>query len=108
MSNERTQLISAGRSAVPFILSLLALGWLIFPTLQGIAAAGSSLTNLFPRAFAGRCFSGSDRSGVSAAWGQAGHPLWLPPFILALIGYGLGDIGIQAIQQIVVALLFGC
>lgn len=111
MPIERIQLAGVGRTATPFILSLLALVWLIFPTLQGIVSRWFKFDESYSHGLllaavslvlVGRtCLRHGAKPGF--------YPLWLLPFILALIGYGLGDIlRIQAIQQIVVVpLLLG-
>ena len=105
MPNERTQSIHVLRNTIPFALTLLALGWLIFPTVQGIVSRWFKFDESYSHGLlllavslflTGRtCLRYRVRPGF--------YPLWLIPFLLALIGYGLGDIlRIQAVQQIVV------
>lgn len=100
-----------GRLSLPFILAYAALTWLVFPTLEGIFSRwlkfdesySHGLLMLAVSAFlvVRTCLAHPVRPGF--------YPVWLLPFFLALVGYGLGDIlRIQAIQEIVIVpLLLG-
>ena len=111
MPNERTQSIHVLRNTIPFALSLLALGWLIFPTVQGIVSRWFKFDESYSHGLLLLAVSLflTGRTCLRYRVQPGFYPLWLIPFLLALIGYGLGDIlRIQAVQQIVVVpLLLG-
>ncbi|QFS86939.1 MULTISPECIES: exosortase [unclassified Marinobacter] len=111
MPNERTQSIHVLRNTIPFALSLLALGWLIFPTVQGIVSRWFKFDESYSHGLLLLAVSLflTGRTCLRYRLQPGFYPLWLIPFLLALIGYGLGDIlRIQAVQQIVVVpLLLG-
>lgn len=108
---ERIQWVHAGRLLFPFALSFAALAWLIFPTLEGIVSRWFKFDESYSHGLlmlavsvflvVRACLSHPVRTGF--------YPIWLLPFSVALLGYGLGDIlRIQALREIVVVpLLLG-
>lgn len=111
MNLERTQLVNTGRSLVPFLLAFSALVWLIFPTLESIVSRWFRFDESYSHGlllFAVSVFL-VVRTCLMHRFRPGFYPLWIVPFVLALIGYGLGDIlRIQAAREIVVVpLLLG-
>ncbi|MCR8915832.1 exosortase/archaeosortase family protein [Marinobacter panjinensis] len=111
MTLERMQWAQVGRLMLPFVLSFAALAWLTFPTLEGIVSRWLKFDESYSHGLlmlavslflvVRTCLNHPVRPGF--------YPIWLLPFFLALIGYGLGDIlRIQAARELVVVpLLLG-
>lgn len=111
MALERMQWVHVGRLLVPFVLSFSALAWLIFPSLEGIVSRWVKFDESYSHGLlmlavsiflvVRACLNHPVRPGF--------YPVWLVPFLLAILGYGLGDIlRIQALREIVVVpLLLG-
>jgi len=99
------------QAVLPFIVLFGALSLLIWPALEGIVSRWFKLDESYSHGFLLLLVSGIlvVRTVRREAPVPGFYPLWLVPFSLALMAYGLGDIlRVQALQEItVVPLLLG-
>ncbi len=111
MTIERIRFRSLIRTVFPFLVLFGALFLLIWPTVEGIVSRWFKFDESYSHGFLLLLVSVVliARTLKRESPVPGFYPLWLVPFTLALVAYGLGDIlRLQALQQLtVVPLLLG-
>ena len=111
MTLEWTRLRRIGKDCLPFALLFIALALLVWPTLWGIVDRWFKFTEAYSHGLLLLVVSlflvvrAARLKPVSPGF----YPLWLAPFALALVAYGLGDVmRVQALTELtIVPLLLG-
>lgn len=111
MTIERIRFQGLIRSVFPFLVVFAALFLLIWPTVEGIVSRWFKFDESYSHGFLLLLVSVVlvIRTIKRESPIPGFYPLWLVPFALALVAYGLGDLlRLQALQQItVIPLLLG-
>ncbi len=111
MKFEWTRLRYLAYTALPLLVAFLALFLLVWPTVEGIVSRWFRFDESYSHGLLLLAVSIFlvVRTCLRHRFTPGFYPFWVIPFVLALIGYGLGDIlRIQAAREIVVVpLLLG-